>query len=85
MAIITRLTKPLGGRLRPAKYEVEPHPARVTATTRAPAALNQRLLFFKILYLDGERGACRNPGINKKTAKTRFYVPAILVRPEPAP
>ncbi len=53
----TRLTNPLGGSFRPAKYEVLPQPANAAATTRAATALIQRLLFFKILYLDRKRGA----------------------------
>src|ERR1039458_3152386 len=59
MAIMTRFLNPLGGSVRPAKYVVVPQPASAAATTRAAAALIQRLLFFKIPYLDEQRGACR--------------------------
>jgi hypothetical protein len=38
---------------------VVPQPDSAAATTRAAAALIQRLLFFKIPYLDGKRGMCR--------------------------
>jgi hypothetical protein len=52
MAIITRCCNPLGGNFRPAKYVVVPQPASAAATANAAAALTQRLLFFKIPYLD---------------------------------
>src|SRR5579863_623999 len=63
----TRVVSPLGGSCRPAKKVVEPHPATAAATTKAPAALNQKLLVFKIPYLEGERGACRRRNAKKST------------------
>src|SRR5579863_7453852 len=60
MVIKTRFVRPLGGSVLPAKYVVVPHPASTIAATRHPAALYQRLLFFKIASL--ETGA-HKPGI----------------------
>jgi hypothetical protein len=39
---------------------VPPQPARAAATVKAAAALKQRLLFFKIPYLDEKRGTGRD-------------------------
>jgi hypothetical protein len=59
IAIRTRFVNPLGGRLRPAKYVVLPQPASPAATINATLALIQRLLFFKIPYLNRTRGTIR--------------------------
>jgi hypothetical protein len=45
---------------------VVPQPASAPAATRAIAALNKRLVFFKIPYLDEKRGAYR--GVNEMMA-----------------
>ncbi len=48
---------------------------------RAAAALNQRLLFFKIPYLAGYRGAYRSCNVNKSMAfAVRLDLPQIAFR-----
>jgi hypothetical protein len=72
MAIITRLVNPLGGSLRLAKYVVLPQPVRAAAAARARVAQIQRLLFFKIPYLDQQRGAGREKWRYQGPLRDRF-------------
>jgi hypothetical protein len=48
----------------------------------AKAALNQRLLFFKIPYLEIKRGACRSRKVNKYEAIARPPKPPFKAAPD---
>jgi hypothetical protein len=86
MAIRTRFVRPLGGSVLPAKYVVEPHPASTIAATRHPAALYQRLLFFKIASLKNRRGQAENdctavPQLGQMNGECRRTIPSEQVDP----